>query len=301
MDERPRPRREIEPIYQYVGRPRPKGLDPDAKWMRALSIPRYLAKTYVSLVWCLQLILRNPDVRIAYHCNEKDMAEEGVALVRDWLDLPQIVQLYGSHKGNRWSAKGFVSGQRTVPHKDPTMRPIGLDKPLEGKRAHVFVWDDLIGLDSYNPNGVIKAEKRLAACRPLIIPGGIGLYVCTRWGIADPMSSGKTFGGNPGILKKWADGEWDCFGHRGSVSCYAYPGDEELFPYIMEEDHPEDASGRKLLFPSIWNELAIEAERREMPFGLFASQVMNDPMPEESIRFRDTDMQYFELFEEETA
>lgn len=294
---KPRPREEIEPIYKYFDKPRPKHLDPDEKWFRALCVPRYLAKTYIALVWILREILKDPNVTIAYHCAEKDQAIEGVRLVREWLDLPIIQHLYGTHQSRLWSPeKGLVSALRTAGvEKNPTLRALGMDKPLEGKRANHFVCDDLIGETTYNkPEQVIKVERRRAAIVPLVKDGGILWWLATRWGIMDPMADGKTFSGEDGILKKWKQGEWDCFGARGFVGAYAHPGDEEFFPYLKKNPQ-RTKTGKVLVFPSVWNERSIEIARREMPFGLHASQVLNDPLPEENRHFSEKSFQHFSL------
>lgn len=294
---RPRPREEIEPLYKYVGADWPELLDEDAKWFRILCVPRYLAKTYIILVWILQQILRDPNISIAYHCAQKDQAIEGISLIREWLELPIIVELYGTHKSRRWDPeKGLYSAQRKRGReKNPTLRALGMDKPLEGKRAHIFVFDDMVGETTYNkPEQVIKIEKRRAACMPLVMPGGIVWWLCTRWGVMDPMSEGKTFSGEEGLLAKWKKGEWDAFGARGYVGAYAAPGDERVFPHIKKNPR-RTSKGHVLVFPSVWNERSIEEARREMPFGLHASQVLNDPLPEDSRHFSPRNLQFFPL------
>lgn len=297
---KPRPREEIEPMYRFVEKPWPQDLNPEAKWLRALCVPRFLAKTYIILVWILQQILKDPNITIAYHCCEKDQAIEGVRLIREWLESPIIVHLYGNHKSRNWNPEtGLISAlRRKGSEKNPTLRPLGMDKPLEGKRVHIFVWDDLIGETNYKPEGVIKVEKRRSACMPLLRGGGIGWWLCTRWGVMDPMSDGQTFGGEDGILKKWKRGEWDCFGTRGFVGAYAVPGDEKIFPHI-KENPKKTSTGKVLVFPSVWNERSIEEARKEMAFGLHASQVLNDPLPDESRHFRKSDFKHFELFSDE--
>jgi hypothetical protein len=169
-----------------------------------------------------------------------------------------------------------------------------MDKPLEGKRGNIFVFDDLIGELTYNrPEHIVKVEKRRASCMPLVKQGGTVWWLATRWGSMDPMANGKTFSGEDGILKKWKRGEWECFGARGFVGAYAHPGDEIFFPHIKSNPQRTSA-GKVLVFPSVWNERSIEEARKEMPFGLHASQVLNDPLPEESQHFRQKDFHHFE-------
>lgn len=294
---RPRPREEIEPLYRFVEKPRPKEMDPEEKWLRALCVPRFLAKTYIILVWAFQQILRDANETIAYHCAQKDQAIEGVRMISQWFELPLIVQLYGNHKSRNWNPEaGLISGQRTRGiEKNPTLRALGMDKPLEGKRARHFIFDDLIGETTYGkPEQIVKVERRRAACMPLVEPGGTVWWLATRWGIMDPMADGKTFSGEDGILAKWKRGEWDCFGARGFVGAYAAPGDEKFFPYL-KKNPTRTSSGKVLVFPSVWNEKSIEEARREMPFGLHASQVLNDPLPEESRNFSEKLFRYFSI------
>ena len=290
-DSVPRTPEELRPIYAWICQDRPETLPERQRWLRFWSSPRFTAKTYISAVYILQKILRNRNIAIIVQGQEKAMAMDTVKLVREWLENPKIVQLYGEMKSDHWLKDELTIFQRDKARRDPTLRALGLDVPMQGKRCDFMLWDDLIGETNSNDEGILKVERRLAASMPLIVPGGEALYICTRWNPYDPSTDGFTIGNQPGILKQWSlGGIWDAPPPRGYFGAYAQVGDEKLFP---------DAEVGKPLFPGVLSEETIQEMRATMAYGTFASQILNDPIPDEQRHFSAEDFQYFDPFNED--
>lgn len=292
-DEFPRPREEIGPYYDWLAKPRPPHLGPKQRWLRFWSMPRYTAKTYGFSIWLLREILLDPNIAILIQCEEKQMAVDTVRIIRDWLMAPRLVKLYGRMESENWNLHdGLTVAQRDRTRRDPTVRASGLDVPMQGKRCDINVWDDLIGETSYrNEEHLLKVERRIAATMDVLRPGGTGLYVCTRWSPYDVSTNGMTVGGEPGILKLWKDyGVWDCPPPRGFFGAYAVEGDEQVFPH---------AEPGKPLFPTVLDEDVIAEKRHTQPYGVFASQVLNDPISDDTIYFRQEDIQYFDYIRDD--
>ncbi len=287
-DNVPRTPEELKPIYGWICQPRPETMPKKQRWLRFWSSPRFTAKTYIGLVYVLQKILSDVNIRIIIQAQEKQMAVDSVKLLREWLENPKIVQLYGSFKSEDWGKEEFTISQRTKPQRDPTVRALGLDVPMQGKRCDFMWWDDLIGESNNTDEGILKVERRVAASMPLIVPGGEALYTCTRWNSYDPSTDGFTVGNQPGILRQWKHhGTWDAPPPRGFFGAYAQAGDDRLFPGC-EVGEP--------LFPGVLSEETIEEMRTTMPYGTFASQILNDPIPDDQRYFSDEDFQYFDPY-----
>lgn len=290
-DAQPRTPEELRPIYDYYHQPRPSHLPASEKWLRFWSSPRFTAKTYIGLVYCLSKILRDPDIAILILCEQKQMARDSVKLLREWLMNPKIVQLYGVFESDEWGKEEFTILQRKKARRDPTIRAIGLDVPMQGKRCDFIWFDDLIGESNNHEEGIKKVESRVSAAMPLLRPGGEALYTCTRWNPYDPSTDGYTMSGQPGILRLWKQGQfWHAPAPRGYFGAYALPGDELMFP---------NAKVNEPLFPGVLGEHAIEQARATMSRAEFNSQILNNPLPDEFRHFNPDDLQYFDPYNPE--
>jgi hypothetical protein len=215
----------------------------------------------------------------------KEQAVATVDMVRNWLESPRIERLYGKFKANKnWGSESFTVAQRTIRRRDPTLQASGMDVPMQGWHPDVLVWDDLVGESNNNPQGFAKVEKRVAASMPVLRQGGVGIFNGTRWDQDDP--AGK-------ILAKAAKNEmWVAPPPRGFFGAYAVEGDQEFFPGL-------DVKVGEPLFKTILPESEIESYRRDWPFDLFSSQILNDPAPIEGRWFRRENVRYFEVHDEE--
>ena len=290
---------EIRPYYEWLDRPRPERMPKLQQWLRFWSMPRFTGKTYGLLVWLTGRIIRDPNVRVMIQGEEKQMATDSVMLIREWLESPEVVRLYGEFKSEFWLKDQLRVSQRDIARKDPTLRALGLDVPMQGKRCDINVWDDLVGETNYQSDeALMKIEQRVAATMPIIVPGGMGIYVCTRWSPYDLSTDKRTVSDHDGIIRQWKNFNpakqkyptWDCAPPRGYFGAFAQEGDEKTFP---------DAVVGEPLFPTVLDDDEIDNKRRTMRQELFASQVLNNPIPAETQHFKPEDLQYFSFMNDE--
>jgi hypothetical protein len=279
-EKKPRLREEMGPFFDWLCEPRDKnGFSEDDQWLRYWSSPRFTAKSVGLASWCCEEIVKDPNIAIMVQSEEKRQAVKIVDMVRHWLELPKVEKLFGNFESPRkWKEDEFTVAQRTVTgKKDPTMQASGMDVPMTGWHPDIIIWDDLLGETNNTRDGVAKVKARLSASLPVLRDDGIGIWVCTRWGPEDPASE----------ILSGARGKWDLPGHRGFFGAYAVPGDEKFYPHAVAGEP---------LYPTVWPRHRIENARKTWPFELFASQVLNDPVPAEGAYFRSSDFQYFPLY-----
>jgi len=276
----PRPEGECRPPLEFLTRPRPSELLKSDKWFDYYSAPRETAKTINALVVLTDAIIKNPNVAILIHNEEKHQAATSLGVIADWLEREKVVKLYGKFRGSKgWEKEAITVAQRTRPRKDPTVACTGMENPIEGMHPDFILWDDLIGDLTANREGFRRAEKRIKQCIPVLRTGGRGIFVGTRWGTEDPGST---------ILEQWKSGVmWHAPGHRGFFGAYAVEGDEEFFPHAVIGEP---------LFESILSRKRLETLQATMPFSLFSSQYLNEPSPEGGAYFDETDIPRFELY-----
>jgi hypothetical protein len=261
-DPLPRSRGEIEPILNYFRKPRPASLEKEERWLRYWSSPRFTAKSVVAATDMCMRIIENPDIAIMVMGEEKTQAVTIVEMVRDWLEKPKLVKLYGTFKNTRkWGKEAFTVSQRKVgDKKDPTMAASGMDVPMAGWHPDLIYFDDLLGETNNTREGNMKVKRRLKAAIPVLRAGGTAFWICTRWGPSDPAAD---------ILAHWKrDGSWDAPGGRGFFGAYAKPGDEKFFSHAVPGE---------LLFPSVWTEKTVATERVRMGFSLFGYSMVPSP------------------------
>ena len=280
-DDFPRAEEEIRPYLEWLNEPRDYvKFPPKARRLRYWSSPRFTAKSVAVAAWASGEIIKNPNLAIMVQSEQRQQAIKVVDMMRKFLTLPKVEQLFGRFRSDtKWAEDEFTVCQRTtIAKKDPTVQAFGMENPMQGWHPDIILWDDLLGETNNTRDGVAKVKARLAASMPVLRAGGTGIWICTRWGPEDPAAE---------ILKRVEAGDWDAPGHRGFFGCYAVLGDEEFYPHAV--------AGMPL-YPTILPNEEIERLRKEMPFELFASQILNDPIPAEGAYFRQSDFQYFPLY-----
>lgn len=282
-DDLPRAEEETRPILEWFDQPRPEGFPKKRRFLIYWSSSRFTAKTTCCAAIICRKIIVNPNTAWLIQCEEKKMAIATVEVIRDWLESPEIEQLYGKFKNTKnWGSEAFTVRQRTVKRRDPTVQASGLDVPMQSWHPDGVWWDDLIGEQNNNLEGYKKAEKKVAAAMPVLRQDGMGIYTCTRWGPDDP--AGK-------ILKQAErGGAWMAPQGRGFFGAYAVEGDEEFFPHAVEGEP---------LFKSILPEEEIEFYREEWPYDVFCAQILNTPISEEGQEFHGDSFQHFDPFQED--
>lgn len=280
-DDLPRAESEIRPFLSWFDQPRPSRLRPEEKFLIYWSSPRFTAKTVCLAVILTKKIIENPNIAILYMCELKSMAADTVELIMNWLESSKIEQLYGVFKRNKhWSKESLIVKQRNTYRRDPTLMASGMDVGMQSYHPDLVVWDDLIGESNCTPQGFMKAKRRIHATMPVLRQGGMGIKVCTRWGEEDPAGE---------IIAKALKGQqWKAPGGRGFFGAYAVDGDEKFFEHAVPGEP---------LFPTVLPEEEIEVYRRDWPFDLFSSQILNDPAPLEG-RYFAAKYKYFEPYDE---
>lgn len=279
-DDLKRPPSELRPYYTWLGRPRPATIPAWVKWLRMWCAPRFTAKTVGAAVWLLSEIVRRPDIGIIWHGDEKRSAIPMVGLVREWLEKPKLARLYGPFKREPgWGGEDFTTAQRAAPAKDPTMQASGMDIQLAGWHPDIVVWDDLISETHHDSEWIRKVRARRDSTIPAMKPGAIGLWLCTRWDYDDPPREH--------LAKR--EKVWDCPGPRGYFGAYVTPGDEKFWPGVTVGEP---------LFPSVLDEAVLTGYRETLPFQLYASQYLNDPVPAESVIFPQDSLQHWSVSEQ---
>jgi predicted phage terminase large subunit-like protein len=235
-----------------------------------LLLPRgHLKSTLVTVGYSLLRIAQNPDVRILIANATYDMATSFVGQIKKHLQNNQTFRdYYGDMTSNadRWS-ENMISVKRRTPfsiHKEATVTAYGMGGNLVSQHYDVIICDDLVNRDYVNTKEQI--EKTILFYKDsldLLEPTGKIIILGTRW------------------------------------------ADNDLYGWIMDKTNPEQAwkdfdvmikqaytgeleTGKdlQLLFPQKFTQEVLKTLKQNKGPVEFSSQYMNDPLPQESAKFK---------------
>ncbi len=183
---------------------------------KLILIPRnHLKSTVVTIVWSIQQILNNFDIRICINNAKYDTAREFVGTIQNHLDTnSKLEKLFGNFRSARlpWNRDSFTVTQRVLPRAQPTVMAASIESVLNGKHFDLIINDDLV-----EPNNVRTKEQIEKVidfhkdCFNQIDKGGIIVDIGTRWAAQDLYghilnTSATSINGNK--IEKGQGSEW---------------------------------------------------------------------------------------------
>lgn len=157
---------------------------------KLILVPRNCLKsTVVTIVWSIQQILVNPDIRICINNAKYDTAREFVGTIQNHLDTGgKLEKIFGKFREARlnWNRDSFTIAQRSLLRAQPTVMAASIDSILNGKHFDLIINDDLV-----EPNNVRTKEQIDKVidfhkdCFNQIDKGGVIVDIGTRWAAQD--------------------------------------------------------------------------------------------------------------------
>lgn len=277
---------------------------------KLILVPRgHLKSSIVTIGHTIQMILRNPNIRILIANAVWDNARKFMWKIQEYLtDKSYLPGLYGTFQSKRWNQDEFVVSFRRAAHAEPTVSTTGVEKTQTSQHYDHIVLDDLVVRENIGTaeqqDKVINFYKDTL---DLLEPNGTLIIIGTRWGLSELYShilnteSGSMNG-------HYFENEKD----RANWRNYAFrPYDLESF-----KKRPREKLGRfdvyvrsaiekgSVIFPEKFS-IGPEKEKEDL-LALkvskgsfhFSSQQMNDPVDEDSIEFKRKFYQEFERIPE---
>jgi predicted phage terminase large subunit-like protein len=155
---------------------------------KLILIPRgHLKTAVVTKAYSIQLMLRDPNIRILIANQVWDKAREMLYEIKQWLetksDLPKI---FGSFVSDRWREDDIVIRQRTKALAAPTIGTSGVEAELTSSHYDVIFLDDLQGEKNFQtPEQREKVKRYYRSMMDLLEPGGLLIVIGTRWHLDD--------------------------------------------------------------------------------------------------------------------
>lgn len=116
-----------------------------------LLAPQRHGKTEFLIRYCQRRIAEDPNICILWVSRAKELAEESVGLLRQYLEQEDFCEAVlgpgetfkpDTRSGRSWTDEKFTVAQRDRPRKSPTVRALGIGGTTSGRDADIIIVDD---------------------------------------------------------------------------------------------------------------------------------------------------------------
>jgi predicted phage terminase large subunit-like protein len=237
---------------------------------KMLLIPRgHLKSTLVTVGYSLLRIVENPDVRILIANATYDMACAFLSQIKKHLQYNETLRdYYGdlSTQADKWSENMITIPKRKAftAKKEATVTAYGMGGNLVSQHYDLIIGDDLVNRDFINtPEQIQKTVMFYKDALDLLEPTGRFIIIGTRWSDAD--------------LYGWIMDK--------SNPEQVYQNFDIMIKRIYT-GNLETGENLQVLFPDKYNPDVIRNLKRQKGPIEFSAQYMNEPLPQESAKFK---------------
>lgn len=158
---------------------------------KLILVPRgHLKSSIVTVVWAIQQILKNPNVRILITNAVWDLSRKFLREITGLLTTKSLLpEIFGAFDGpgSKFTQDEITISQRTSgTTKEATITTAGVETSLTGGHYDIIIHDDLVEENNIGTKEQIQKIIRFYQnSLDLIDPGGQILVVGTRWAMGD--------------------------------------------------------------------------------------------------------------------
>lgn len=158
---------------------------------KLILIPRgHLKSSLITVVWSIQQVLKNPNIRILITNAVWDLSRKFLREITGLLTTKSLLsEIFGQFDGpqSKFTQDEITISQRTKGTiKESTITTAGVETALTGGHYDIIIHDDLVEENNINTKEQInKIIRFYQNSLDLIDPGGQILVVGTRWAIGD--------------------------------------------------------------------------------------------------------------------
>lgn len=292
---------------------------------KLLLVPRgHFKSTIGTVIWTVQQILKDHNIRILITNAIYDQAAEFLGQIIGFLRNPVLVELYGNFEGpgSRITQETITIAQKKdITRRGPSVRIAGLGSTLTGSHPDIMIHDDLVTDANVSTSEQIQKVIRFyESSLDLLNPGGTVVVIGTRYAEGDLygklIHEAETINGilvDEARREKWRDVlresqvKRDANGHRtykvqhgrgSGMQVYLrqaiensriiFPGVKGVYGFVEScKDHKIGDKAK-----------CLQCLRAKKSPHSFRAQYFNDPIAAEVIEFKPEWVRKFEYSDE---
>ena len=239
-----------------------------------IQLPRGHLKSTILIAWVLQQIIRKPEIRISIVCSVYNLALKLMLDFKNVVAIPKVRELFPdifwentNHNSCIWQSDRIVVKRRPG-ISGYTLRVGSIDGEMTGEHYDIVCFDDVQAKQNSQTalqiQGVIDGIKNF---KSILEPGGMRLFIGTRWKEDDAYN--------------WLINE---VGIRAFIKTCCV--DAEGNPCSVLEDHAIP------IFPGRFSLQELRNIRKEQGAYFFSCQYENNPLPSDTVTFKETWIKY---------
>jgi len=244
---------------------------------KLILLPRgHLKSTLVTIGYCVQRIVENPNIRILIVSATWQTAVDFLTEIKRHLQqnetlrriYPEVAQAVDNN--TEWAQDRITIQRSDTNIKGPTVWAAGVDSNLVGSHPDMVIFDDVHNRDNtMNREQIEKVILRYKDVLDLLEPKGQLIVIGTRWV------------------------EWDLYAwlmDRDNLVSRSY----EVMLRKAYEGNLETGEDLIPLWPTKFDQKELLTRLREKGWYEFSAQYMNNPVPSEDADFKKEWFQYFD-------
>lgn len=241
---------------------------------KLVLMPRgHLKSTLITIGYCVQQIVVNPNIRILIQSATWEMAVDFLTEIKRHLrENEYLIKLYGdlTIDAEEWSADRITLKRSDKNIKGPTVKAAGIETNLVGSHPDLIIIDDPHNRDnSQTAEQITSVVNRFRDCIDLLEPKGQLIVIGTRWNVSD--------------LYGWIQDE------DNKVRT-----DFDVMVKRAFEGNIETGQDFSALWPEKFGLEELRKRLRADGWYQFSGQYLNDPIPQEDAKFKRENFRYFD-------
>ena len=249
----------------------------NTKKKKLMLVPRgHLKSTLITIGYCVQQIIKNPNIRILIRSATWQMAVDFLTEVKNHLQKnEELIRLFGdvTVDAQEWSQDRITLKRDDTNVKGPTVWAMGIEGNLVGSHPDLIIDDDLVNRENVRtPEGQQKVILKYKDTLDLLEVGGQYILIGTRW------SEGDLYG--------WIlDTENDIKKSYDVLIRQAFEGNIET------------GDGFVSLWPEKFTLKELQTRLREKGWYEFSAQYLNNCIPDEAATFKRGWFKYYDMLD----
>lgn len=154
---------------------------------KLICVPRGTFKSSIGVVgYSIWSLLNNPNLRILIDSEIYENSKNFIREIRGKLELPRVVQLFGSFRSNQWAEGSITISQRRKILKESSVTASGVGTGKTGQHYDLIIHDDLNSVkNSETPEQRQKVINHYKLNTSILEPEGIMVIIGTRYASDD--------------------------------------------------------------------------------------------------------------------